>query len=299
MMDTLDIQNCTTERNFTSSLSLVSNMSGDFEHIEREMTRAEKKTSRPKKMFRSFISPFSYLKRSCFEKKELETSEISLDTPKPTVDEPCVSNLIVLGIDGLVRETNFTREELQRMYRGFKTECPSGFIDLETFLCIHSMLFPGSDPALYGNRLFNSFDKQKSGKLSFEGFVLALSRCLHGTYEDKLRWAFSLYDLDEDGFLDREDLQFILKGIFGLSKYVEEGDDENIIARVEKLFMSMDLNNDGKISEHEFVSCCLKNKQLLKTLCEYDEDDDIENTTFNQRHLSLSDDDYADASSSS
>lgn len=44
---------------------------------------------------------------------------------KPTVDEPCVSNLIVLGIDGLVRETNFTREELQRMYRGFKTVCYS------------------------------------------------------------------------------------------------------------------------------------------------------------------------------
>ena len=25
-----------------------------------------------------------------------------------------------LGLDGLLRETNFTREEIQRMYRGFK-----------------------------------------------------------------------------------------------------------------------------------------------------------------------------------
>ena len=27
---------------------------------------------------------------------------------------------LVLGLDGLVKETNFNREEIQRMYRGFK-----------------------------------------------------------------------------------------------------------------------------------------------------------------------------------
>uniref|UniRef100_A0A7M5UNA6 EF-hand domain-containing protein n=1 Tax=Clytia hemisphaerica TaxID=252671 RepID=A0A7M5UNA6_9CNID len=73
-----------------------------------------------------------------------------------------------LGLDGLIRETNFTREEIQRMYRGFKQECPRGLLDEETFLAILNMLFPGGDPTLYCSRIFNTFDRRKTGKLTFE-----------------------------------------------------------------------------------------------------------------------------------
>lgn len=38
-------------------------------------------------------------------------------------DEPAINSYFVLGLDGLIRETKFTREELQRMYRGFKQVC--------------------------------------------------------------------------------------------------------------------------------------------------------------------------------
>ena len=35
-------------------------------------------------------------------------------------DRVPLHNYLELGLDGLVKETNFTREEIQRMYRGFK-----------------------------------------------------------------------------------------------------------------------------------------------------------------------------------
>merc|ERR1711860_386481 len=54
------------------------------------------------------------------------------------------------NLDLLCEATGFTVSEMKRIYRGFKTECPTGLITEEAFHGIYSRFFPqgGGDYAL-------------------------------------------------------------------------------------------------------------------------------------------------------
>uniref|UniRef100_A0A8C5WCB6 EF-hand domain-containing protein n=1 Tax=Leptobrachium leishanense TaxID=445787 RepID=A0A8C5WCB6_9ANUR len=108
------------------------------------------------------------------------------------------------GLEQLEILTNFTKRELQVLYRGFKNECPSGVVYEETFKQIYSQFFPHGDASMYAHYLFNAFDAAQSGSVKFEEFVTALSILLRGTIHEKLRWTFNLYDLNKDGYINKE-----------------------------------------------------------------------------------------------
>jgi len=151
------------------------------------------------------------------------------------------------------------------MYRGFKTECPSGLIDCETFMSILSCLFPDGDSTIYASRLFQSFDKKGSGKITFEDLILGLSKCLHGSMIDKLRWAFHLYDLDGNGYIGKEELCAAIYGLYSLKHHLEH-DDSDINKEIEEVFAALDMNDDGLITEEEFVSSCIKSPRIKRSL---------------------------------
>ncbi|XP_054613070.1 Kv channel-interacting protein 2-like isoform X4 [Dunckerocampus dactyliophorus] len=75
------------------------------------------------------------------------------------------------GLEQLQARTQFTRKELQSLYRGFKNECPSGLVDEETFKTIYSQFFPQGDVTMYAHFLFNAFDMDRSGSIRFENAV--------------------------------------------------------------------------------------------------------------------------------
>ncbi|RXM32047.1 Kv channel-interacting protein 2 [Acipenser ruthenus] len=108
------------------------------------------------------------------------------------------------GLDKLQEQTKFTKKELQVLYRGFKNECPSGVVNEETFKLIYSQFFPQGDSSTYAHFLFDAFDTDKNGSISFEDFVMGLSIILRGTINDRLNWAFNLYDLNKDGCITKE-----------------------------------------------------------------------------------------------
>uniref|UniRef100_A0A182F2Q7 Uncharacterized protein n=1 Tax=Anopheles albimanus TaxID=7167 RepID=A0A182F2Q7_ANOAL len=52
----------------------------------------------------------------------------------------------------LTRTARFTEDEIKRIYRGFKAECPTGIVKEDTFKGIYSQFFPlgGKDSMLPG-----------------------------------------------------------------------------------------------------------------------------------------------------
>uniref|UniRef100_A0A2C9L8I1 EF-hand domain-containing protein n=1 Tax=Biomphalaria glabrata TaxID=6526 RepID=A0A2C9L8I1_BIOGL len=72
------------------------------------------------------------------------------------------------GLDTLCKNTKFTRKELQIMYRGFKQECPTGIVNEETFKEIYAQFFPQGDASAYAHYVFNTFDHDHNGSISFE-----------------------------------------------------------------------------------------------------------------------------------
>ena len=60
---------------------------------------------------------------------------------------------------------------------------------------------------IWGERLFDTFDKKQQGYIDYEEFVTGLSVCTKGSEDERLRFLFSLYDLRGDGHIDKSELK--------------------------------------------------------------------------------------------
>jgi Ca2+-binding EF-hand superfamily protein len=67
--------------------------------------------------------------------------------------------------------------------------------------------------------------------------------------------SFSLFDLDEDGMISRAEMLAIVDSIYRMigdtDKLAE--DERTAIARVDKIFHTMDVDKDGYLSKQEFL----------------------------------------------
>ncbi|XP_072768472.1 A-type potassium channel modulatory protein KCNIP1-like isoform X3 [Nerophis lumbriciformis] len=172
------------------------------------------------------------------------------------------------GLHQLEAQTNFSKQELQVLYRGFKNECPSGIVSEETFKQIYSQFFPHGDASAYAHYLFNAFDSAQTGSIKFEDFVTALSILLRGSITEKLQWTFNLYDINRDGYINKEEMTDIVRAIYDMmGKYtypVLRTDAHK--QHVDAFFQKMDKNRDGVVTLDEFILSCQEVYLLFPSL---------------------------------
>ncbi|XP_056299070.1 Kv channel-interacting protein 4 isoform X1 [Pseudoliparis swirei] len=172
------------------------------------------------------------------------------------------------GLEQLEAQTRFSRKELQILYRGFKNECPSGIVNEDTFKDIYAQFFPQGDASTYAHFLFNAFDTDHNGSVSFEDFVMGLSILLRGTVQEKLNWAFNLYDINKDGYITKEEMLDIMKAIYdmmGKCTYPALK-EETPRQHVEVFFQKMDKNKDGVVTIDEFIDCCQNDENIMRSM---------------------------------
>ena len=92
------------------------------------------------------------------------------------------------------------------------------------------------------------FDEDGGGDVDFQEFVSGLSAfSSRGNKEEKLRFAFKVYDIDRDDYISNGELFIVLKMMVGSNLK-----DQQLQQIVDKTIMEADKDGDGKISFEEF-----------------------------------------------
>jgi Ca2+-binding EF-hand superfamily protein len=138
-----------------------------------------------------------------------------------------------------------TEKELKRLHRRFKKldKDGSGTLTIDEFTSIPELAV---NPLL--ERVISIFDENKDNEIEFKEFIGALSVFSDkGNKEGKLRFAFKVYDIDNDGYISNGELFQVLKMMVG-----DNLNDVQLQQIVDKTILEGDEDRDGRISFEEF-----------------------------------------------
>ncbi|KAK7117448.1 hypothetical protein R3I94_022880 [Phoxinus phoxinus] len=153
--------------------------------------------------------------------------------------------------------------DIQPLYTRFMKECPSGALHLHEFRKIFGVQSTSEDEALYMETLFKSFDTNRDDVIDFMEFVAAVHLVLRGNLEDRLKWSFKVYDRDDSGKLDKQEVKRIIRIICQLKKNNISMTPSEICDRI---FDLLDENKDGHISLSEFMEGAQKDAWIMDLL---------------------------------
>ncbi|CAE6433123.1 unnamed protein product [Rhizoctonia solani] len=172
----------------------------------------------------------------------------------------------------LQKNTYFDKKELQQWYKGFLKDCPSGQLDKHEFSRIYKQFFPFGDPGQFADYVFNVFDNDKNGTIDFKEFIGALSVTSRGRLDEKLKWAFQLYDIDGDGFITYDEMLQIVRSIYKMTGQMVKlpADEDTPEKRVDKIFRNMDRDKDARLTYDEFVEGSKQDPTIVQALSLYD-----------------------------
>jgi len=139
----------------------------------------------------------------------------------------------------------FDAEEIKRLGKRFKKLDldNSGSLSVDEFMSLPELQ---QNPLV--QRVIEIFDDDGNGEVDFKEFIQGVSQfSVKGDKNSKLKFAFRIYDIDNDGYISNGELFQVLKMMVGNNLK-----DTQLQQIVDKTILFADKDDDGKISFEEF-----------------------------------------------
>ena len=124
------------------------------------------------------------------------------------------NEMATIQIEGVA----FDQEEIKRLGKRFKKLDldGSGSISIEEFMSLPELQ---QNPLV--RRVIDIFDEDKNGEVDFKEFIQGVSQfSVKGDKNSKLRFAFRIYDIDNDGYISNGELFQV--GLFSCQSFTME-----------------------------------------------------------------------------
>jgi len=168
-------------------------------------------------------------------------------------------------IDELMVCSHFDKNELNDLFQEMLKKSPNGQMSQSEFMDFLNRL--GMKNTNIIQILFKIFDLNKDSTVDFKEVVCGLSVLARGTTQERIRFAFQIYDFNGDGRLSKEEVFSIIMSVYNFVGKMNRGDPTvAALDIVDQLFIEVDSNNDGFLSLAEFEKGCLKNPILIHGL---------------------------------
>ncbi|CAO2203926.1 unnamed protein product [Urochloa humidicola] len=188
----------------------------------------------------------------CLQTKHAGRSPHSLDTQEAVA---------------LAAETSFTVSEVEALHDLFRKISNSivkdNLINKEEF---HIALFRNKNKQnLFVDRVFDLFDQKRNGVIEFGEFVRSLG-VFHpdAPEEQKVAFAFKLYDLRQTGFIEWNELKEMVLALLEESELDITSDAVEMI--VDRTFDQADTKGDGRIDQEEWTAFAKDNPYVLRNM---------------------------------
>ncbi|PAN29882.1 hypothetical protein PAHAL_5G256400 [Panicum hallii] len=203
--------------------------------------------------------PTKYAGRSLHSLDTREAVALAAETSCEKVDLPDFVN-IATG-------TAFTVNEVEALHDLFRKISnliiKNNLISKEEF---HVALFRNKKKKnLFVDRVFDLFDQKRNGVIEFGEFVRSLS-VFHpdAPEEQKVAFAFKLYDLRQTGFIERNELKEMVLALLDESDLDITTDAVEMI--VDRTFDQADTKGDGRIDQEEWTAFAKDNPYALRNM---------------------------------
>ncbi|XP_031836019.1 calaxin [Nomia melanderi] len=112
------------------------------------------------------------------------------------------------------------------------------------------------------DRVFGVFDKKNALQVHVDQWIEGLSVTLRGSMDEKIQYAYKVYDHLKTNRLKREQIFPIMRGCL-IKLQNDENPDEAVKDLIDLLLKKLDVDRDGSISEEDFKTAVKERNPLL------------------------------------